>query len=136
MAIRAEVKVTLDPPRVSAVVGGFTREAVQRATNVAAQRTKANIAALGRVRTGAMLRSVRATPVEGPPLQPQARVVSDLDYTLYQERGTSGSVARPGKFLVWRGRSGALVFAKRTRGVPAGNFMRDAVNSLTPADFA
>lgn len=108
------------------------REGSRKAAARTVERIRSNITRSGRVRTGRMRDSVNARQ------QPDGSylVGSDLHYFDHQELGTRGSVARPGSFLVFRGRGGQLVFAKKVRGISPGRFLRDAVRRLSPDDFA
>ena len=86
---------------------------------------------------GHLAGSIASTPAQSIGyMQWQVQVFSNLHYAIYQERGTRGSVARPGRMLRFKPKgSSTYVFAKRTGPVPATRFMERALNSLTSADF-
>ena len=130
-------QVRLNTAAVIRIVGNRANAAAERAANTTADRVRQNIVADGLVNTGGMLRGIRVreSPVSTP-LRRKYEVVSLASYTHFPEKGTRGSVARPGGVLVFRPKgSGALVFAKRTRGVPAHHFMQRAKMALRRTDF-
>ena len=131
-----QVKITIDEAAVVRVVGGAAAEAAARAAQVTMRRAQQNIRALGRVQTGQMVGTMSAWPEGGDGLRPAFRVGSAAEHTAYQEFGTRGSVARPGKFLVFKPKgSSAFVFAKKTRPVRPGRFMQNALEALQVSDY-
>lgn len=130
-------QLEMDWRAVERVGDAVSRDAAMRAGSVAAERARANIIAAGRVDTGAMRDSIEVREASESHSQRRSYWVgSDLPYTGYQEHGTSGAQAGPGKFLVFKPKgSSSVVFAKKVRGVTAANFLRDAVNSMSASDF-
>lgn len=53
------------------------------------------------------------------------------EYAVFQNEGTKGAVARPGKFLVFEV-NGQKVFAKRVRGVRAKQFAQKGAEAAWP----
>lgn len=131
------VTIRIDDQRVLRMLGRVTDEAAKRAAHHAQRRARAIIVAKGRVRTGAMLASIRVKKVRNPsPLRGSYRVGSDLKYTVYQEKGVRPQVARPGHVFAFRPKGiNAMVFARSTSGFVGAHFMHEAVRSLTVQDF-
>lgn len=111
------------------------------AARAAAERTRdriqRNITRLGRIDSGDMRRSFVVRKESGSrPMRPQFWVGSDLHYTGYQERGTRAHGPVRASVLVFTPKgSSTKVFTPWVRGVQAGNFIRDALNSLSARDF-
>lgn len=133
MAKYGDVTLTFDQGAVNAVIGGYARQATYKATAAVIERAQRGIISLGRVRTGDMLNGWEIRE-EGPPLSPIVTVYSTVPYTIYQERGTRGSQAKPGRFLRFSV-GGRIVFTKKTGPITAGNFMRDAIEEIRLYDF-
>lgn len=133
MAKYGDVTLTFDQGAVNAVIGGYAREAAQKASEAFIKKAQRGILALGRVQTGDMLNGWEKRE-EGPPLAPIVTVHATVPYTIYQERGTRGSQARPGRFLRFSV-GGRMVFTKKTGPIAAGNFMRDAIEGIRLSDF-
>lgn len=112
--------------------GGDIDKAFIRAAGKTRDRARRNIQAKGRVDTGRMVQSVAAKKISPGVYEVRAPV----PYSLYQEEGTSIHGPRRAKRLVFKvkGQKG-LVFARRVRGIKGAHFMRDAVQSLSSADF-
>lgn len=135
-AVSVTVSLQLDPSAVRAVVGGQTTDAVNRAAEVTAKRAKANILKAGRVDTGQMLSKVKVVKQASPSMEPNAQVVVDVPYAMFQERGTKAHGPTRGRFLVFVPKGGQkFVFAKWVRGVTPAWFMRDAIGALRVSDF-
>lgn len=77
-----------------------------------------------------MLRSVNMRPNSDGYV-----VGSHLEYFDFQDQGTRGHTMPPGRVMVFQGKGGALVFARKVRGVKAGHFLRDAYRSLSQSDI-
>jgi hypothetical protein len=137
MASSVRVTININDRRALRLVNTTTDECAKRAAHHAQRRAKAGIVAAGRVRTGAMLASIRVKKMRNPsPLSSSYRVGSDLKYTVYQERGVRAVHARPGGVLVFKPKGvNSFVFARSTKGFPGAHFMRDAVRSLTVSSF-
>ena len=108
-------------------VGGITRaQAYYGARNVI--RRARNYAP---VETGALRRSIQYFgPYAIMPLYWAAVVYTDSEYARFQEYGTRGSQARPGKVLAFRPKgSSTMVFTQRTGPVPATRFMQRAIDT-------
>lgn len=134
---RARVDLTLDQAAVQGTVGALARNCALKGAHVAAERAKVNLAAKGRIDTGALQRSIRVDPADvGGPLRPTFRVGTDLSYAVYQEEGTRPHGPVRARFLVFKPKgSSTFVFARWVRGVTPAHYMRDALTSMRPADF-
>lgn len=85
------------------------------------------------IKTGALRESIIVEPVFIG-VNSKFKVYSPLDHATYQEWGTGPIFARPGGVLRWT--DGAnVIFARRTRGVPAVHFMAKAGATITIHDF-
>jgi HK97 gp10 family phage protein len=85
-------------------------------------------------RTGAGAASIEAELVDSGRGGTTYRVGPSLKYMEYQENGTGPIRARPGRVLRFKA-GGVFVFARRTKGVPARHFMRDAYLVMSADDF-
>lgn len=133
---RSTVRINIDDGKVRSVIGPQIATAVERATEITRGRVRANISRLGRVDSGRMRDTLDKEDITSDVLRPRWRVRSRQPYTIYQELGTRahGPVTAP--FLVFRVKGTPnVVRAKWVRGVEAGNFFRDALESLTVGDF-
>lgn len=131
----AIVKITLSKAATKRAGDEAALEGTRRAAEAAVLAAQANITAKGRVSRGRLRKSIRAQQIQGSPKVVFA-VGSTSPYALYQEKGTRGSQAKPGKFLRFRiKRRGPYIFAKKVRGVRPAHFMRDALRAVKPKDY-
>ena len=134
---RVKVNYQTDRRAVQIVVGGFTRKAAVAGAENFKKRVQANITASNRIDTGKMLANwdIVQMPAKGQAAY-RFKVVSRQPYTIFQEKGTRGSVAKPGKWLRFKPKgSNVFIFRKRTGPVPPAYFVRNAVRSMTVRDF-
>lgn len=127
------VTLEWDHGAVRTVIGGYALEASYAAAEVFIQRAVMGIYQAGPVNTGAMADGFELE-VSGDAMRPEVTVYNKMPYTIYQERGTQGSQARPGGTLRFSV-GGRVVFARKTGPIAAGNFMLNAINGLRPEDF-
>lgn len=133
--VKATTRMKIDKGRVRGLVNTVGRQVTEAAAQRTVERVKANILALGRVNTGQMINSIRSRVIYSG-LTTTAEVTSNAAHTIFQEKGTRGSVARPGGVLAFTPKgSNVVVFAKRTRGVPAGRFFERALRDIRVEDF-
>lgn len=134
----SRARLSLDAARVRGEVGALALAAATRGAHVAAERAKINLAAKGRIDTGALQRDIRVDPtVIGPPLRPTFRVGTDLPYAVFQEEGTRAHGPVRARFLRFKPKgSSTFVFARWVRGITPAHYMRDALASMRPGDFA
>jgi hypothetical protein len=117
-------------------VSGAGREAVARAALTTMKRAQRNVIAMGLVETGELAASFRTRNVTTNIMKPTYRVLSLDLKAKYPEFGTRGSVAAPGRWLVFKPKgSTTFVFAKKTKPVRRYGFMRKARDQLTKKDF-
>jgi hypothetical protein len=110
--------------------------AAARAARVTRSRARAAIRAKDRYRTGHMIYSMGYQRRGGISLKTVYEVGSPLRYMDYQEFGTGPIYPVRAKALRFMPKGGTVyVFARRTKGVPAGRFMREAQRQLTSRDF-
>jgi len=86
-------------------------------------------------KTGEGARSIGYRQVSSDPKGSAYTVGPTKKYMNYQEYGTGRISASPGRVLRFQGSGGAFIFRKRTKGVPARHFMRDAFAELREEDF-
>lgn len=130
------VRVEIDRAAVVREVGPQIDVAVHRAALKSVERVRTNIRRKGRVDTGGMVRSIRQRQTRNQKLRPAREVYSTSKHFRYQNEGTRGSTARPGGWLVFKPKgSGVFVFAKKTRPITPGYFIRDAQRAIRPSDF-
>lgn len=117
------------------VIGPVTDRAAYRTAQAVRGRALANIHALGRIDTGAMIRGLQVRVISKVGLVGAYQVYSSAPHTPYQEFGTRGHGPKIARFLVFQPKgSSRLVFAKRVRGVTAGHFMKRAMDATTTRD--
>lgn len=126
------VRVNINHTKAQAYARQHGRVSVLRAAQTTQRRARANIAAAGRVNSGALMRSIEIRPTGTM----RYSVGSDLPYAIFQEKGIGPVVPVSAKVLRFKpkGASG-FVFAQRTKGFAGAHYMRDAYRSLTMADF-
>lgn len=120
-----KVRLTLFTRVVTTHVGGLTRaQAYYGGRNV---RDRARRYAPKD--TGELRDSIQATPAtQIGMMNYRVTVFAGARHGRYQEYGTRGSRARPGRKMAFRPKgSGAMVFAQRTGPVPATRFMQRAI---------
>jgi hypothetical protein len=133
---RSRVRVTLSSRSMKKLGDDVTTDMARRA----AQRTKVRIQGYirqqGRVRTGAMVRSIRTSPRRSGPNRSAYSVTSGLPYTKFQNDGIGPVVARPGSVLRFKPKgSNVFIFRPRTRGFTGGHFFEKAQNAIRLTDF-
>lgn len=130
-------KITLDQAKLGELLKNVTGASSKRAAEKTAARANANVRAKGRVRTGALAQSYRATPKStAKPDQAEYEVSSPLSYAGFQEDGIGPVHARPGGVLRFQPKgSSVFIFRPRTSGFTGAHQLRDAFRALTPADF-
>ena len=140
----ATVSATLKATKLdlSAVTGpsGLAEQGLRRAAGITRDRTKRNITTKGRVDTGRMRQSVDYKIKSWAPIVGgRAEVGIYTRYASWQELGTAGKgtgriYPRHAKALKFKS-GGHVVWAKSVRGVKPMNALRDAIKTLSPADF-
>lgn len=131
---QVRIKFDHDTIRKSAI--RTSDESALRAARIARARARAAARRKGRIDTGEMIRSIGYQRRGEPSLQTTYEVGSPLKYLDWQEDGTKPIVPVRAKVLRFKPKgSGVFIFAMRTRGVPAGHFMKEARNAITQADF-
>lgn len=111
-------------------------ETSRKGARATASRVQNAIRASGRVVSGKMVRSVTVQGPRGSGDRTTFTVGSDLFYFWIQNNGTGPIFPVRAKFLRFKPKgSSTYVFAKRTRGVPAGRFMEKATRGLRISDF-
>lgn len=130
-------KVRINSAKLQATLMELSTQAAGRAANVYREKLREEISASGRINTGEMFTNIRIEP--GPPGTQSAtwRVIPEADHFRFQDQGTNGVPARPGRVLRFKPKgSGVFVFAKSTKGISAANFLRKTAARMRPNDFA
>jgi hypothetical protein len=128
--------LTIDSRAVGALLAEATNAASQRAAYRVRDRAKQNLTSAGRVNTGKLRDSIKATRTVQTPTVSTWSVGSDLFYAGWQEFGR-GPV-RPIRAKVLRFKpKGSSVFIFRGYAGPATGafFLRDAYRATTVQDF-
>lgn len=111
-------------------------EASRKAARATARRVQNEIRSQGRVNSGKMVSSVTVQGPRNGRDKTTFSVGSDLFYFWIQNDGTGPIYPVRAKFLRFKPKgSSTFVFAKRTRGVPAGRFMEKASRGIRISDF-
>lgn len=132
----SSTKITFDQSAITRLLSGTTDAASKRAAGRVADRANRNVVAKGRVRTGALSRSYRATKVSSGTTSATYEVGSPLGYASFQEDGIGPVHARPGGVLRFMPKgSSVFIFRPRTRGFSGAHQLRDAMAALTERDF-
>lgn len=116
--------------------GGDVDRAVQRAAGRARDYARQNITEAGRVDTGRLRNSIRYEQRSRAGRTANYAVGSDLDYAIFQERGTRAHGPRRARVMRFKPKGGgAFVFASHVRGVTGAQFMQKALRKLSVRDF-
>jgi hypothetical protein len=136
MAGNSSFSKHIDHAAVVTIVGGMTKEAVQRAADTTKGRARANVISMGLVNTGKLVNSFETRDVTLNPMKPKIEVYSTDKEAIYPEKGRGPIVAAPGKVLRFKPKGMVtFVFAKRVGPVRPYGFMRKAMLRLTRRDF-
>lgn len=129
------VRVRIDERRLNPYLHDVTDMSVQRAAGRVADRARAKAPN----RTGRLRAAIK--PRKAPDKKQGLEVTylvgaRGVPYANFQEFGTGPIVPKRAQFLrfVPKGGSG-FVFAKRTKGVPAVHFLRDAYRTVSIRDY-
>lgn len=134
--VKVRASVRLDGKATVEIVSGMANRAAYNGAQRMAGRVRENIRAAGRVNTGRMVSSVKATRDTRDRLNPAYIVGPRVAYAKYQDLGTRGHGPVRAKFLRFKPKgSDKFVYAKWVRGVPAAHFMAKAVASTHLSDF-
>lgn len=128
-------RVKIDHGKLVAIVGAKTDAAAKRGAERGKLYAEQNVAAMGLVNTGRLLRSFRVRKIAGTDLIKKYRLESTDPKAKYPEFGTRGSNAKPGGVLVFK-IGGKTIFARHTRPIRPYGFMRLARQRLKPSDFS
>lgn len=134
MARKTTVNLHLDPKSMEIVVGSASKAAVEKAASQVRYAAQANITSAGRVDTGELRDRIDVEEIPSDPMHPAFAVTARARHAIFNELGTKGAQAKPGKFLRFTIGS-RVIYAKKVKGIKGIHFMRNALESLTPADF-
>lgn len=108
----------------------------QRAARITRDRARAAARRKDLIKSGKGIQSITFERIGPPGLVTTYHVRPIAWYMRIQEVGTGPIVPVRAQFLRFQPKGSSIfVFARRTRGVPAGHFMREARNAITQADF-
>lgn len=131
--IRGTIKVHLDRATLRALGVKYAAETSERGAKQAEMKARRYIIQGGRIRTGEMLRKVKAEPTVNPTTW---RVTAAAEHSWYQEKGVRPFQASRGKVLRFQPKgSGVFIFRPRSKGFQGIHFMKKAVDGLTMQDF-
>ena len=133
-----QINVTLkmDHRALEAALVQTAERSARRGAGRIRDQAKRNVRAAGRVDTGALMQSIQVQQLQQGPVQ-RWKIYSPLDYATYQHEGVKPFGPRRAKVLRWKAKAGGgYVFSKRSSGVKATPFLREAAESLSIGDFA
>lgn len=132
------VKVRMDGKATVECASGHASRAAYNGSQRFAGKVREEIRAAGRVNTGRMVNSVKATrDVRSNRLRPAYLVGPRVGYAKFQDRGTRAHGPKTKKFMRFKPKGkNYFVFAKWVRGVKAAHFMSKAASRMTARDFA
>lgn len=110
MDIRVDLTIDQSAVRALSQPNGMTYKAVRSAADVTVSRSRRNVRAYGRVKTGFMGNSIGIKGERITDQEVSFIIASDANYSIYQHDGTR-------------------------RGVTPAPFFRDALDSLSVSDF-
>lgn len=129
------LRVTIDPSKLNPYLHDVAGMSVQRAAGRVADRAQKRAP----YRTGRLRNAIK--PRKAPDGKQGLEVTylvgaRGVPYANFQEFGTGPIYPKRAKFLRFVPKGGTgYVFAKKTRGVPAVHFLRDAYRSLSLNDY-
>lgn len=134
MTIKAVL--TVNQTALSRQLTADSNAAAQAAADRTIRRARSNVIRKRRVRTRAMANSYRARTTYSSRHGTAIEITNTVPYYQWQEHGRGPVVPVRARLLRFQPKgSRAFVFARRVRGVAPGNFLRDALRDLRPADF-
>lgn len=129
-------RVRINSAALTRTIARLSDEAAQRAADRMRARASTNVVASGRVDTGEMAESFVKIKKTKTPLKPTYRVGNTAFPFKFQEPGTRGSQAKPGRVLRFKPKGAtAFIFRKSTGPIAPGNFLRNAKRDASPLDF-
>ena len=128
--------LTIDSRAVGALLSDVTNAASQRAAYRVRDRAKQNLTAAGRVNTGKLRDSIKATRTMQTPTVSTWSVGTDLFYAGWQEYGRGPVRPVKAKVLRWRPKGSSTFIFRPYAGPAAGaHYLRDAYRTTTVQDF-
>lgn len=129
------VRITIDESKLNPYLVDVADMSAKRAAERVAERAQSNAP----YRTGKLRSSIsaRKAPDKAQGLEATYLVgARGVPYAQYQEEGTGPIYPVRARFLRFVPKGGStFVFARRTRGVPATHFLRDAYATLSLSDY-
>ena len=131
------VRVVLDKGALDTYLAGVSKASAYNAGKAVERRARLRLIALGRIRTGRMLKSyfteIEASTGDGS----SVRVGNSHPAYRWQEDGRGWVYPKRGRFLRFRPKGAAgYVYARKVRPVKPGRMLAGALAELTPGDFA
>lgn len=131
---QVQLKLDHDTIKQSAIKTSW--RSAQRAATISRDRARAAARRKNLIDTGKGIQSITFERIGPPDLITVYHVLPAEWYMRVQEVGTGPIYPIRAQFLRFKPKGQTyFVFARRTRGVPAGHFMREARNAITTADF-
>lgn len=128
--------VKIDRAKLEAVMQAKSQQAARKGADAYRERVRQEILTSGRVRTGGMFLNIEVTEVAPKPGEARVAVTPKSRHFRYQNDGTRGSVAGPGRVLRFKPKGSSMfIFRRRTRGVPAARFLEKAKAKMRAEDF-
>lgn len=131
-----KVQLKLDHATIRQSATKTSWQSAQRAATISRDRARAAARRKDLINTGKGIQSITFERIGPPGLITTYHVRPTAWYMRIQEVGTGPIYPVRAQFLRFKPKGkNYFVFARRTRGVPAGRFMREARNAITQADF-
>lgn len=136
--VKVNVRVRMDGKATVECASGHASRAAYNGSQRFAGKVRQEIRAAGRVDTGRMVNSVKATrDTRRDRLRPAYIVGPRVGYAKFQDLGTRAHGPKHKKFMRFKPKGkNYFVFAKWVRGVKAAHFMAKAASKLSARDFA
>lgn len=131
-----KVIIKLDQNLINPFLARVTDLSAKNAAQKTASRANANVRARGRVRTGRLASSYKATRTSAGPNASAYSVGSDVSYAPFQEEGIGPVKAKKGHVLRFRPKgSSVFIFRPRAKGFRGAHQLGDAYKAISLGDF-
>lgn len=128
--------VHIDSAKLNRALKNMSDAASAKAAHKLRQRIRTEILASGRIDTGEMMERIDVHKTVPHPKQGRYRVVPKTKQFKFQNDGTRGSHAKPGRALRFKPKgSSVFIFRKKTGPIPAAHFLEKAKRRMTPHDW-
>lgn len=136
MARGTRVDINLDRAKIKQMLHSTSNNAARRAAYATRDQAKRNLTTSGRIDTGRLRDSIRASRKRTRGTTVTWSVGTPLQYGLYQEKGIGPVTPVKAKALRFKPKgSNTFVFAQRTKGFSGAFYLKRAYQSIKVSDF-